>query len=318
MDDVILYFIPIFWGTSYLGVLNAGITGTTRLVFNQDFFPELGIELINQYKATKIFLPSPLIFQICNSPDIETKSILSLKTIYCGGARLPPETRTILRKYISTLCSIEYGYGCTEIGTIAISRSDENPCSNGYLCDNVEVKIVNPDGEKLGVRENGEIYVKNGMPWKGYFDDPKATSDIYNPDEMWCRTGDMGHFDDDGLLYVVDRIKDILKTRGFQFSASEVEDLIMKIEDVKEVCVVGLHDDILVDVPAALVVKQDSVLSEQDVEDYIALNAPFYKQVTGRVFFVENLPRNSAGKLVRRLAKDICEKMYKDRLSFER
>lgn len=263
-----------------------------------------------------MFLPSPLIIQMCNSPDIKSKSILSLKTVYCGGTRLAPETRKNIRKYLIPSCRIEYGYGCTEIGTIAVSRSDENPSSNGHLCDNVEVKILSSEGKSLEAHEDGEIYMRNGMPWKGYFDDQTATLDIYDPREMWCRTGDLGHFDYEGNLYVVDRIKDILKTRGFQFSATEVEDVIMEIENVQEVCVVGLHDDILVDVPAALVVKRDSMLTERVVEDYVASKTPFYKHVTGRVFFVESFPRNSAGKVVRRLARDVCEKFYKDKLSF--
>lgn len=253
---------------------------------------------------------------MCNSPDIETKSIQSLSTIYCGGARLPPETRKTIRKYLAPSCTIEYGYGCTEIGTISVSRSDENPNSNGHLCDNVEVKIVSSEGDIVGTHENGEINVRNGMPWEGYFGDQKATLDIYDPQEMWCRTGDLGHFDNDGHLYVVDRIKDILKTRGFQFSATEVENVITENEDVEEVCVVGLHDDILVDVPGALVViKKGSLLTEQNVEDYVALKTPFYKHVTGRVFFVESLARNSAGKVVRRLAREVCEQMYKKKLS---
>lgn len=314
MDDIILYFIPVFWGTSYLGLLNAGITGNTRLVFNQDFTPEIGLHLISEYKITKMFLPSPLIIQMYNSPDIRKKSIQSLKTIYCGGTRLASETRTNIRKYLNPACKIEYGYGCTEIGTIAVSHSDENPNSNGYLCDNVEVKIVSPEGKNLGINEEGEIYMRNGMPWKGYYGDQKATLDIYDPIEMWCRTGDLGHIDENGLLYVIDRLKDILKTRGFQFSATEVEDVIMEIQEVRDVCVVGLYDEILVDVPGALVIKREgSELRVETIERYVASRTPFYKHVTGRVFFVQNLPRNSAGKVIRRLARDICEKLYREK-----
>lgn len=294
-----------------MGLLNAGISGNTRLVFNEDFTPELGLHIINKYQVTKIFLPAPLTIQMINSPEIRPMN--SLTTIYCGGTRLAPETRKNLRKYLSESCQIQYGYGCTEIGTISISKTDENVNSNGFLCENIELKIVDIDGKNLGENENGEIYVKTGIPWKGYYGDLKSTLEIYNPEDLWCRTGDLGHFDENGHLYVVDRIKDILKTRGFQFSATEVEDIIMEIPEVVETCVVGLFDEILVDVPGALVVaKENSKLSEKDVENFVAEKTPFYKHVNGRVFFVESIPKNSSGKVIRKKAREICENLYKN------
>lgn len=116
------------------------------------------------------------------------------------------------------------------------------------------VQIVDDEGRRQGPNVDGELYVKTTFRFLGYWGDDMATAETVDKDG-WLHTGDIGHFDENGFLYVVDRKKDILKYRNYQISPSELENLILRCDGVANVCVVGIPDDVSTDLPAAVVVK---------------------------------------------------------------
>uniref|UniRef100_T1GX37 Uncharacterized protein n=1 Tax=Megaselia scalaris TaxID=36166 RepID=T1GX37_MEGSC len=147
-------------------------------------------------------------------------------------------------------------------------------CSGCRLYPDIYTRIVDSNGNNLGVNELGQIVIFSKNPWKGYFNDPLLTSKAYK--DGWYRTGDTGYFDDQGILYIVDRINDNIKMNGFHFAPSEVESVIYEMEGIREVCVLGLENRILV----AAVVKEDySNVDEDNILRHVAMKLEQFKHL---------------------------------------
>ncbi|KAL5277622.1 hypothetical protein ACFFRR_002697 [Megaselia abdita] len=314
-EDVFLTFNSLFWVSGLNGFLNTAMTGSTRLVTCESFNPELCLNLVDKYKVTKIFLLPMNLAAINNCPDKETKSLKSLTAILSAGAKIPDETLTSFKKLLNPKCLFIHGYACTEKGGIATSVFGKVAGSCGKLLPSAEVKIVDDNGNPLGPNEDGEIVTRNRIPWKGYYNDEEATKEVYDEKTDWYRTGDLGHFDDEGNLFIVDRIKEIMKSKGFHISPTEIEVHITKLPQVSEVCVVGIPDVNTVNLPAAMVIKAaGSEISEEEILKHVSENMHHFKHLTGGVYFVEQIPRTISGKLLRRKARVIVEELYKERL----
>ncbi|KAL5276830.1 hypothetical protein ACFFRR_002194 [Megaselia abdita] len=310
-EDKILSFSSLYWFSGVVHLLFCGVSGATYLVISEAFTPSRALELIDKYKVTKTMLPPRNMALILDCPDVKTKSMLSLKTINCSGSKLPSELRTRIKKYLNPSCQIFYGYAATEVGLVAFTMSDKYPDSSGILFPNIEVKILDENGNNVGPNEDGEICVNNGHLWPGYFEDKKATEEVYNREEGWYHSGDKGHFDENGYLFIVDRIKEIMKCKGYHVSPSEIESVILEIPDVVEVCVCGVPDLINMNLPSALIVRtKGSSLKEEEVVKHVQEKLPYYKHLTGGVFFVDELPRTPSGKILRRVVSVDAEKLY--------
>lgn len=309
-EDVVLNFSSLYWLSGCFAMLICGITGATYLVITKTFTPEIALYLIDKYRVTKTMFPPRNIALILDSPDIHHKSIKSIKTLNCGGARLPVEIRNRIKMYLSPTATIFFGYGTTEVGAISFTMSDKFPESTGILCPNVKVKIVDENGNNVGVDQDGEICVHNGNHWAGYFGDNEATAEVYDS-EGWYHTGDLGHFDKHGYLYIVDRIKEIMKSKGYHISPSEIEEVILELPDVADVCVCGIPDIKTVYLPAAFVIKaKGSNITEQTIVTHVSAKMPHYKHLTGGVYFVDELPRTPSGKILRRQVSKQAEELY--------
>lgn len=161
-------------------------------------------------------------------------------------------------------------YGMSETaGGISSNYPVPRPGSVGQLLSGLTVKIIDDNGNRCGVDKDGEICVLLQHPFLGYYGDADATNASVDS-EGWLHTGDLGHFDVDGYLFVVDRLKDILKYGNYQISPSEIEGAILQHRGVSSVCLVGIPDVVWTDLPAAVVVKNDTVdLSEQEIMESI-------------------------------------------------
>ncbi|KAL5278031.1 hypothetical protein ACFFRR_002961 [Megaselia abdita] len=314
-QDIFLTFSSMYWASGLLGILNAGITGATHLVISEPFSPELALDLIDRYKVTKTLLPPRNIALILNSPDIEKKSLKSLKTVNCGGAKLPLDIRQRFKKYLNPYCILFFAYGCTETGLIAAAFEERKLDSTGIVGFNNEIKIVDENGNNLGVGEDGEICMRSPVKWNGYYGDKNATDEVYDVESGWYKTGDKGHFDEDGYLYIVDRIKEIMKSKGYHISPSEIEEVVLELPEVADVCVVGIPDVVTINLPAALVIKRNGMsLPEETILKYVAGKMPHYKHLTGGVYFVDSLDRTPSGKILRGKAREVAERLYKERV----
>lgn len=288
------------------------MTGSTRLVSCEAFSAEHCLDLIDKYKVTKAFFLPMHLAAMNGSPDRFTKSIKSFKAIFSAGAKIPDETLKNFKELLSPSCRFIQGFACTEKGAIAIDFFGNVPGSCGTVAPNVEVKIIDDNGNSVGPNVDGEIVSRNFHPWKGYYNDEAATEEVYDFETDWYRTGDMGHFNENGDLFIVDRLKEIMKYKGFHISPSEIEFHITKMKGISEVCVVGIPDILTMNLPAALVIKEkESDITEEDILKHVSDSLSDYKHLRGGVFFVDEIPRTISGKLLRRKARVLAEELYK-------
>ncbi|MDH4307520.1 MAG: AMP-binding protein, partial [Acidimicrobiia bacterium] len=178
------------------------------------------------------------------------------------------------------------------------------PGSVGVTAPNTETLIVSPTtGEPLGLDVDGEVWVRGPQVMKGYLNNPDATAATID-DEGWLHTGDIGHIDSDGHLYVVDRLKELIKYKGFQVPPAELESLLLTHPAVADAAVIGRSDDEAGEIPVGYVVlKPGQEASAEDIMAFVAGQVAHYKQVR-EVRFLDAIPKSASGKILRRLLRD--------------
>ncbi|KAA3489208.1 4-coumarate--CoA ligase 2-like [Gossypium australe] len=170
----------------------------------------------------------------------------------------------------------------------------------GTVVRNAEMKIVDPDtGSSLPRNQAGEICIRGDQIMKGYLNDPEATARTIDKDG-WLHTGDIGYIDDDDELFIVDRLKELIKYKGFQVAPAELEAMLVAHPDIIDAAVVGMKDEAVGEVPVAFVVKSGkSEISEDEIKQYISKQVVYYKRIN-RVFFIEAIPKAPSGKILRK------------------
>ena len=198
------------------------------------------------------------------------------------------------------------GYGMTETGpcTHLGPLQGAKIGSIGHPISRTQAKIVDVEtGEALGPNQTGELCVKGPQMMKGYLKNVKATEDTIEP-SGWLHTGDIAYYDEDRHFYIVDRLKELIKVKGFQVSPSELEDLIRRHPAVADVAVIGIPDDYAGELPRAYVaIKSDASLTEQSLKDFIHPQVSPHKHLKGGVEFVGSVPKSATGKILRRELK---------------
>lgn len=206
------------------------------------------------------------------SERISQANLSSIRGVVCAGSKLPINTALEFLKYLPNggICQI---YGLSEVAGASTMDiiTPESDGSVGHLQLNTQAKIIDDDGNRLGVNECGEICLKPAYEFLGYLNNEEATENSLDEDRFF-KTGDIGYFDSDGKLYLVDRIKDMIKYCSSQISPSEIESYLIQHESIKAVCVVGIPDPVAGDLPAAVIIKQDddAPISRNDVEQMVA------------------------------------------------
>jgi 4-coumarate--CoA ligase len=179
------------------------------------------------------------------------------------------------------------------------------PGSCGKLTPGHEAKIVNPEtGQVLGANQPGEICLKGGA-MKGYINDPVKTRETIDSDGF-VHTGDLGYYDEDFDFFVIDRLKDLIKYKSFQVAPLEIEQILLQHHGVKDVAVVGKPDDRFGELPVAFVVQRERAqVEESEILEHVRKYVCVEKQLHGGVRFVEEIPRNAIGKILRKQLRDM-------------
>lgn len=201
-------------------------------------------------------------------PNINSVNLSSLKYFLTGGCAVHTELVNKMNKYLKN-ARIWIMYGNTEVcGLISSNYGEIRTNSAGQLASNYTVKIINETGMQCGIDEQGEILVRGLYPFLGYYNNTNATKNLMDKDGF-VYTGDLGYIDADGYLYVVDRIRDVLKYISYQVSPTEIENLLMKCCPIENVCVVGVTI-MGTELPAALVVRKKNVLiTESEISNVV-------------------------------------------------
>ncbi|WP_175934607.1 AMP-binding protein [Corynebacterium sp. Marseille-P4321] len=253
------------------------------------------------------FIAPPIAIALANHPSVDPEAFTASKHMVCGAAPLDEElARTVERRLTTTILQ---GYGTTEsspvthVGIAGKSR----PGSIGFAVPNTEFRVVDLDtGEEVEDGERGELQVRGPQLMRGYLRNEEATARALHGG--WLRTGDIARVAEDGTVYIVDRAKDVIKYHGFQVAPAELEALLLTHPDIDDAAVAaytrgeGYGKE---DVPRAFVVKRNgSNLDAETIMHWVAARVTPYKKVR-EVTFVEEIPRNAAGKILRRKLRDL-------------
>lgn len=202
------------------------------------------------------------------------------------------------------------GYGLTE--TSPLSFLSPNDCPNyatiGFASSNTQAKIVRLDDENYigcDVNEVGELLVRGPHVMKGYLNSKEATDAAFTTGN-WFRTGDMVSYDENGFCYVKDRLKELIKVKGFQVAPAELEEILRTHPNIQEAAVIGIPHNLYGEVPKAFVVKKKgALLNESEVQAFVEKKISEYKRLRGGVHFVDSVPKSSTGKILRRELKKL-------------
>ncbi|XP_017145461.1 4-coumarate--CoA ligase [Drosophila miranda] len=293
------------WITGLLTTVTSGVYSTTRILADNVFDPVYMMRLIEEYKVTWILQAPSHMAMMVNSREFESADFSSIRKYLFGGGRASVETQHLIRSRLSSDC-LHFAYGFTELGAMATMNYhfDEKPNSVGRLVSGLKAKIISEEGESLDRDEVGEVCIRNGQHWAGYYGNPEESHKVRDS-QGWFHTGDLGYMDDDGFLYIVERKKDMLKYQNIMYYPNDIETIISEMPDVAEVCVFGVWDPINGDEAAAAVVKrQGSDLKAQDIIDYVRGHTDAkYKHLNGGAIIMEDLKRSPNGKTNRMSTK---------------
>ncbi|EDW16082.1 luciferin 4-monooxygenase [Drosophila mojavensis] len=309
-SDVQYAHSTLDWFSGFLTTVTSGVFSTKRIISDIPFDPVRFLRIVEQHKVTWC-MHSPLHLALTgNSPELEKTDMSSIRTFLYGGARCSLEAQQKIRSRLHQ-DGMNLAYGLTEIGAVTINfHFDQKPNSCGRPVDGKKIKIIAENGDHLGPNEVGEVCVRSGQYWAGYYGNPEETQNVLDS-EQWFYTGDLGYMDDDGFLYIVDRKKEMLKYQSYKYFPNEIEDVISQMPDVVDVCVFGIWDPMGSDKAAAAVVKKvGSQLQAQDIVDYVRKNIPVMnKHLHGGAIIVDDLKRSPNGKTNRKATKEYFLKL---------
>ncbi|XP_059656941.1 4-coumarate--CoA ligase-like 6 [Cornus florida] len=302
-ENVYLAVLPMFhiYGLSLfvMGLLSLG----TTIVVMKKFDANEMVRAVDRYRVTHFPVVPPLLMALtARAKGVAGSSLKSLKQVSCGAA---PLSKKFIEDFIQTLPHVDFiqGYGMTESTAVATrgfnTEKFQNYTSVGLLAPNMQAKVVNwINGSSLPPGCSGELWLRGPAIMKGFLNNMGATMLTIDKDG-WLHTGDIVYFDQEGYLYVLDRLKEIIKYKGFQIAPADLEAVLISHPDIIDAAVTAVKDEKAGEVPVAFVVKRHgSVLSQAAVIDYVAKQVAPYKKVR-KVVFTHSIPRSATGKILR-------------------
>jgi len=265
------------------------------------FEPKMFLDMMLKYRPTNLQLAPPLVGFLATHPAVTTDHMASLKNIVVGAA---PAGQALINLFLEKAPHVRFreGYGMTELSpavTFTSKTTNETGGSCGQLLPNTQMKVIDLDsGELLGAGERGELCFSGPQVMKGYFNNDKATQETLF--DGWIHTGDIGYFDENNAVYIVDRKKELIKVKGLQVAPAELENLIRGMKGVADVAVIGIPDERSGEIPRAYVVKSQDEITDKDIIDQVAAALSKHKHLTGGVEFLNVIPKSAAGKILRK------------------
>jgi acyl-CoA synthetase (AMP-forming)/AMP-acid ligase II len=279
--------------------LRAGATIITMPRFDLEAFLQLHVD----HRITRSFVVPPIVVALAKHPMVDSFDLSALEQVFSGAAPLSADLAIEAGKRLG--CEVVQGYGMTELSPVSqlTPPGQFKPGSVGVTTPNTELRIVGPSGEDLGFDTDGEIWIRGPQVMQGYLNSPAATADTLDADG-WLHTGDIGHIDPDDHVFVVDRLKELIKYKGFQVPPAELEALLLTHPAIADAAVIGRPDQEAGEIPVAFVVLQaGQVVTASEVKAFVADRVAHYKRL-GHVNFVDAIPKSASGKILRRLLRD--------------
>lgn len=303
-DDVVLTAAPLFHiaGLNVM-TLQSFMMGST-LVLVRNFDPGLVLQYMQQYKVTSMFGAPAMFLFMSQHPDFDNTDLTSIKMLICGAAPVP---ESLLNLYSERQINFCQGYGLTETSPFASLLTPEWAISKlgsaGQAAFYTDLRIVNDDNQEVAAMEHGEICISGANVMKGYWNRPEATAKAIDS-QGWFHSGDIGYIDEDGFLFICDRLKDMVISGGENIYPAEVESVLYKHELIAEVAVIGVPDEKWGEaVTAVVALVEGAELTLEQLRAFAESHLARYKLPT-RLHLVPALPRNPAGKVLKFVLKE--------------
>jgi len=295
----LLGVLPFFHIYGMVILVMHGLMRGSTIVTMPKFEFEPFLKVLQDWPIVTAHIVPPIVVGLGKHPAVDNYKFPHLKFLFSGAAPLGPELTDAVEKRLNV--KIRQGYGMTEASpaTHYTVAGFERSGTAGRLMPSIEMRMISPEtGKDVPSGEPGEVWVRGPNVMKGYLNNPEATARTVDADG-WLHTGDIGIADDDGYLTVVDRLKELIKVKGFQVAPAELESLLLKHPQIADVAVIPVADEHSGEVPKAIVVKRDSLTAE-DVIAYLKPKVAHYKCVK-HVAFVDAIPKSPSGKILRRV-----------------
>jgi acyl-CoA synthetase (AMP-forming)/AMP-acid ligase II len=306
-EDRIIAILPFFHIYGMTALMNLPLQYGATVVVLPRFDLAQFLAALEQQRITKVFVAPPVVLALAKHPAVDGHDLSAVDSVVCAAAPLDADLAAAAAERLGV--PIVQAYGMTELspGThlVPIDRQTEAPAGTvGRLVPSTEARLVDVvTGEDAGPGEEGEIWIRGPQRMKGYFGRPEETDTMIDADG-WLHTGDIGVVDDEGWWFVVDRVKELIKYKGYQVAPAELEALLLGSPDVADAAVIGVHDEEGEEIPKAFVVRAPgSTVTEDDVLAFVAGQTAPYKRVR-RVEFVDAVPKSASGKILRRELRD--------------
>ena len=284
--------------------MNTGLRIGTTIITMPRFDLEQFLSLHQEHGITRSFVAPPIVVALAKHPMVDNYDLSALRQVFSGAAPLSAELALEAGARIG--CEVVQGYGMTEMSPVSHLTPPGmfKPGSVGVTAPNTETKIVDAVTQKeLGVGEDGEVCVRGPQVMLGYLNNKAATESMLEPNG-WLHTGDIGHIDEDGHLFVVDRLKELIKYKGFQVPPAELEALLLTHPAVADAAVVGIPDEEAGEIPVAhVVLRPGAEVTPEEIQEFVAGQVAHYKQVR-KVVITDAIPKSTSGKILRRMLRD--------------
>ncbi|GAB2694207.1 AMP-binding protein [Kitasatospora kifunensis] len=262
------------------------------------------LRTIQDHRIEGLIVAPPIVLALAKHPLVDEYDLSSIRYVRSAAAPLDADLAAACAARLG-LATVQQGYGMTELSpaTHIVPLADPAPApgSVGKLVAATELRVRSLDGggEDLGVGEHGEIVIRGPQVMKGYLGRPADTDTMIDPDG-WLHTGDVGYVDERGYLFIVDRVKELIKYKGYQVAPAELEALLLTHPQIADAAVIGVTGEDGTERPKAFVVRAPgSALTESEVIDFVAARVAPYKKVRA-VGFLDAVPKSASGKILRR------------------
>lgn len=306
-DDTVLALLPFFHIYGMTVLLNAALRQRATLVTLPRFDLGVFLETVSAHRCTYLFIAPPMAVALAKHPAIDDFDLSAVRTVLSGAAPLDAELGAAVARRLD--CRVRQGYGMSEMSPVShaipLDRDDISLDSVGLTVPNMVCKLVDPaTGEQIpvpdtGVSAPGELWCKGPNIMLGYLGNPVATQETLDLDG-YLHTGDIATIDSGGVVTIVDRLKELIKYKGYQVPPAELEAVLLTHPQIADAAVVGVNDAEGQEIPKAFVVAQTGVeLAAAEVIEFVAERVAPHKRVRA-VEFIDTIPKSATGKILRR------------------
>jgi len=302
-DEVAIAALPFFHIYGMQVLMNGLLANGVQVLSMPRFDLQQALEAIQEQKVTRFFAVPPMVLALAKHPLVAEYDLSSLRMVFSGAAPLGAELAEEAAARIGT--EVVQGYGMSELSPVshATPPGEYRPGTSGVAVPNTECRIVDADGEDQDVGGRGELWVRGPQVMKGYLNNEEATRHTIDEDG-WLHTGDVAELDEAGHYSIVDRVKELIKYKGFQVPPAELEALLITHPKIADCAVIGIPDPEAGELPKAfLVLAPGEEMTAEEVQEFVAGKVATYKQVR-QVEFIDEIPKSASGKILRRFLRD--------------